>query len=175
MAASNLLYSCRVFKVNRVYMKFSAGKTLYLYYQLQKKMLAGQDMWCREEYFLVFMYALRSIVRPQSGLQNYRDQNHAHDYFFIFPWLALYVALVNLIHRWLMLEKMRKTLSCGNSGRHKDFGGQRLRMRKAGSCKAPILETRAHFLETRSELFQNKCAPQFYFKIGQCRLRENYW
>ena len=25
---------------------------------------------------------------------------------------------------------------CGNSGRHKGFSGQRLRMRKAGSCKA---------------------------------------
>ena len=44
---------------------------------------------------------------------------------------------------------------CGNSGRHKGFSGQRLRMRKAGSCKAQILETRVDFLETRSELFQN--------------------
>ena len=53
-----------------------------------------------------------------------------------------------------MLEKIRKTV-CGNSGRHKGFSGQRLRMRKAGSCKAQILETRVDFLETRSELFQN--------------------
>ena len=45
---------------------------------------------------------------------------------------------------------------CGNSGRHKGFSGQRLRMRKAGSCKAQILETRVDFLETRSELFQKQ-------------------
>ena len=44
---------------------------------------------------------------------------------------------------------------CGNSG-HKGFSGQGLRMRKAGSCKAPILETRVHFLETRNELFQKQ-------------------
>ena len=90
-----------------------------------------------------------------SGLRNSRDQNHAHVFFFIFPWLALYVALVYLIHGWPMLEKMRKTV-CGNSGRHKGFSGQRLRMRKAGSCKAQILETLVDFLETRSELFKKK-------------------
>ena len=45
---------------------------------------------------------------------------------------------------------------CGNSGRHEDFCGQRLRMRKAGSCKAQILETRVDFLETRGELFQKQ-------------------
>ena len=68
-------------------------------------------MLCREENFIVFMYVLRSIVIPWSGLRNFRDQNHAHIYFVIFPWLALYVALVYLIHRWTLLEKMRKTLS----------------------------------------------------------------
>ena len=68
-------------------------------------------MRCREENFLVFMYVLRSIVTPWSGLRNSRDQNHAHIYFVIFPWLVLYVALVYLIHRWTMLEKMRETLS----------------------------------------------------------------
>jgi len=31
-----------------------------------------------------------------------------------------------------------------------------LRMRKAGSCKAQILETRVDFVETRSELFQKQ-------------------
>ena len=128
MAASNLLYSCLV--------------------------LADQDMSCREENFIVFMYVLRSIVTPWSGLPNSRDQNHVHVYFFIFPWLALYVALVYLIHRWTMLEKMRKTLS-GNSDRHKGFR-QCLRMRKAGSCKPQILETRVDFFETRSELFQKQ-------------------
>lgn len=111
MAASNLLYSCPVFRVNRVFLTFLAAKSLYLYYQLKKKLLADQDMWCREENFIVFMYVLRSIVTPWSGLRNSRDQNHVHIYFVIFPWLALYVALVYLIHRWTMLEKMRKTLS----------------------------------------------------------------
>ena len=79
-------------------------------------------MRCREENFIVFMYVLRSIVTPWSGLRNSRDQNHADIYFVIFPWLALYVALVYLIHRWTLLEKMKKTLSDrGNSGRHKGF------------------------------------------------------
>ena len=110
MAASNILYSCLVFRVNRVFMKFLAAKSLSLYYYLKKQMLADQDMWFREENFIVFMYVLRSIVTPWSGLRNSRDQSHAHVYFFIFPWLALHVALVYLIHRWPMLEKMRKTL-----------------------------------------------------------------
>ena len=110
MAASNILYSCLVFRVNRVFMKFLAAKSLSLYYYLKKQMLADQDMWFREENSIVFMYVLRSIVTPWSGLRNSRDQSHAHVYFFIFPWLALYVALVYLIHRWPMLEKMRKTL-----------------------------------------------------------------
>ena len=39
---------------------------------------------------------------------------------------------------------------------HKGFNGQCLRMRKAGSCKAQILETRVDFVETRSELFQKQ-------------------
>ena len=67
-------------------------------------MLADQDMWCREEN-IVFMYVLQSIVTPWSGLQNSRDKSHAHVYFIIFPWLALYVALVYLIHRWPMLRR----------------------------------------------------------------------
>ena len=111
MAASNILYSCLVFRVNRVFMKFLAAKSPSLYYYLKKQMLADQYMWCREENFIGFMDVLRSIVTPWSGLRNSRDQSHAHVYFFIFPWLALYVALVYLIHRWPMLEKMRKTLS----------------------------------------------------------------
>ena len=88
-------------------------------------------------------------MTPWSGLRNSRDQNHAHVYFFIFPWLALNVALVYLIYLWPLMEEMRKTLStCGSSVRHKIFSGQRLRMRKAGSCKAQILETHVDFLET---------------------------
>ena len=120
-------------------------------------MLADQDMRWREENFIVFMYVLRSIVTPWSGLPNSRDQNHAHVYFFIFPWLVFYVALVYLIHRWPMLEMMRKTLSLTVLvAMHKCFSGQRMRMRKAGSCKAQILETRVDFLETRSGLFQKQ-------------------
>ena len=85
MAASNLLYSCLVLRVNRVFMTFLASKSLYLYYKLKPKMLSDQDMWCREENFIVFMYVLRSIVTAWSGLRNSRDQNHAHVFFFIFP------------------------------------------------------------------------------------------
>ena len=58
-----------------------------------------------------------------------------------------------------MLEKMRKTLSEAilvAISYHKGFNGQCLRMRKAGSCKAQILETRVDFVETRSELFQKQ-------------------
>ena len=54
-------------------------------------MLGDQPMWCREENFIVFLYMLRSIVTPWSGLRNSRHQNHGHVYFFIFPWLALCV------------------------------------------------------------------------------------
>ena len=46
MAAGNLLYSCLIFRVNRVFMKFLAAKSLYLYYYLKKKMHLDQDMWC---------------------------------------------------------------------------------------------------------------------------------
>ena len=53
-----------------------------------------------------------------------------------------------------MLEKIRKTLSAAILVAM--FSGQRLRMRKAGSCKAQILETHVDFLETRSELFQKQ-------------------
>ena len=103
-------------------------------------------------------YVRAAIDRgPCSGLRNSRDQNHAHIYFVIFPCLALYVALVYLIHRWTMLEKMRKTLSEAILVAIKVFlNGQSLRMRKAGSCKAQILETRVDFVETRSELFQKQ-------------------
>ena len=77
-------------------------------------------------------------------------------FFFIFPWLALYVALV-LLNPWVAYAGENEENSvCGNSGRHKGFSGQRLSMRKAGSCKAQILETLVNFLETRSELFQKQ-------------------
>ena len=69
-------------------------------------MLADQDMRRREENCTVFMYVLRSIVTPWSGLRKSRDQNHAHVYFFIFPWLALYVALVYLIHQWQEITRL---------------------------------------------------------------------
>ena len=102
-------------------------------------------MRCREENFIVFMYVLRSIVTPWSGPPNSRDQNH------------VYVALVCLIHRWPMLERMRKTVCTWQF-----WSPQRLsvlvslRMRKPGSCKAQILERCVNFLEIRSELFQKQ-------------------
>ena len=55
MAASNLLYSCLVLRVNLEI--FSFKKSLFVPLA-KKKMLADQDMWCREENFIVFMYVL---------------------------------------------------------------------------------------------------------------------
>ena len=57
---------------------------------------------------------------------------------------------------------------CANSGRHKGrFSEQRLRMRKAGYCKAQILEwsreTRLDFLETQCELFKKQVPWPHYF------------
>ena len=64
MAASNLLYSCLVFRANRViYEIFSCKKSLFVLFA-NEKMLADQDVWCREENFTVFMYVLRSIMTP---------------------------------------------------------------------------------------------------------------
>ena len=62
----------------------------------------------------------------------------------------------------------------GNSGRHKGFNGQCLRMRKAGSCKAQILETRVDFVETRIYSHSKitvfsiylKSAPENFFKLS---------
>ena len=70
--------------------------------------------------------------------------------------LLLYLSLAGFVCGFSLLNPSVENSVCGNSGRHKGFSGQRLRMRNAGSCKAPILETRMHFLETRSELFQKQ-------------------
>ena len=113
-------------------------------------------MWCREENFIVFIYVLRSIVTPWSGLRNSRDQNHAHIYFVIFPWLALYVALLYLIHRWTMLEKMRKTLSEAILVAIKVLMDNVCACEKRDLVKPRFLETRVDFVETRSELFQKQ-------------------
>ena len=73
--------------------------------------------------------------------------------------LAGFVCGFSLLNPWVAYagEDEENSVS-GNSGRHmhKGFCGQRMRMRKAGSCKAQILETRVDFLETRSELFQKQ-------------------
>ena len=47
-------------------------------------------------------------------------------------------------------------------------------MRKAGSCKAQILETRVDFVETRSELFQKQVRWPHYFllKLGSVDYEE---
>ena len=89
-----------------------------------------------------------------SGLRNSRDQNHAHVFFFI---LAGYVRGFSLLNPWVAhAGEDEENSVCGNSGRHKGFSGQRLSLRKAGSCKAQILESRVDFLETQSELFQKQ-------------------
>ena len=56
-------------------------------------MLTNQHMWCRDENFIVFMYALQSIVKTLEWTMKSPRSNQAHVYF-IFPWPALYVALV---------------------------------------------------------------------------------
>ena len=55
-----------------------------------------------------------------------------------------------------MLEKMGKTLFEAILAAIKVLMDKCLRMRKAGSCKAQILETRVDFVEPRSELFQKQ-------------------
>ena len=77
--------------------------------------------------------------------------------------LLLYLSLAGFVCGFSLLNPSvayagedEENSVCGNSGRHKGFSGQRLRMRKAGSCKAQILETRVDFVETRSELFQKQ-------------------
>ena len=89
--------------------------------------------------------------------------------------LLLYLSLAGFVCGFSLLNPMvayagedEQNSVCGSSGRHKGFSGQRLRMRKAGSCKAQILETRVDFLETRSELFQKQVRRPYYFilKLG---------
>ena len=77
--------------------------------------------------------------------------------------LLLYVSLASFVCGFSLLNPLvayareyEENSVCGNSGRHKGFSGQRLRIRKAESCKAQILKTRVDFLETRSELFQKQ-------------------
>ena len=77
--------------------------------------------------------------------------------------LLLYLSLAGLVCGFILLNPSmayagedEENFVCGNSGRHNGFSGHRLRMRKSGSCKAQILETRVNFLEARSELFQKQ-------------------
>ena len=71
-----------------------------------------------------------------------------------FTRLLLYLSLAYFVCGYAGEDEENSV--CGNSGRHNCFSGQRLRMRKARSCKAQILETRVNFLETRSESFQKQ-------------------
>ena len=122
-------------------------------------MLADQDMWSRDENFIVFMYVLRSIVTPWSGLRNSRDQNHAYVYF-NFPCLALYVALVYLIYRWPMLEKMRKTLSVAILVALKvlrGFSGNVCACEKRDLVKSRFWKRAWIFLRRKVNYFKNKC------------------
>ena len=120
-------------------------------------MLADQDMWCRKENFTVFMYVLRSIVTPWSGLRNSRYQSHAHVYFFIFPWLALYEALVYLIHPWPMLEKMRKTLSVAILVAIKVFVDNVCACEKRDLVKPRFWKRAWIFLRREVNYFKNEC------------------
>ena len=72
-------------------------------------MLADQHMQWREENFTVFMYVLRSIVTPWWTTKFPRSKPCTR--------LLLYLSLAGflcgfslLVHRWPMLEMMRKTL-----------------------------------------------------------------
>ena len=74
-----------------------------------------------------------------------------------FSSLSGFVCAFSLLNPWVAYAGEDEENSvCGNSGHHKGFSGQHLRMRKAGSCKAQILETRVDLLETRIELFQKQ-------------------
>ena len=107
-------------------------------------------------------------MTPWSGLRNPWDQNHAYVYFFIFPWLAFVCGFSLLNPSVAYAGEHEENSVSGNSGRHVAFSGQRLRMRKAESCKAQILETRVDFLETRIELLQKQVRWPHYFilKLG---------
>ena len=70
------------------YESFSRQKSLFVLLA-KEKMLVEQHMWCREENFIVFMYALRSIVNTLEWTRKLPRPNQAHVYFFIFPWPAL--------------------------------------------------------------------------------------
>ena len=119
-------------------------------------MIGDQDMWCREENFIVFRYVLRSIVRPWNRLRDFsRSKTRTR--------LLLYLSLAGFVCGFSLLNpsvanagEYEENSVCGNSGRRKGLSGQRLRLRNAGSCKAQILKTRVDFLETRSELFQKQ-------------------
>ena len=73
--------------------------------------------------------------------------------------LLLYLSLAGFVCGFSLLnpsvayvgEDKENSVS-GNSG----FSGQRMRIRKAGSCKAQILETHVDFLETRSDIFKKQ-------------------
>ena len=75
-------------------------------------MLGDQDMWCREENFIVFMYVLHAIDRDTMEWTTKFPLSKLCTRLLLYLSLAGFVCgLVYLIHRWPMLEKMRKTLS----------------------------------------------------------------
>ena len=70
-----------------------------------------------------------------------------------FTRLLLYLSLADSVCGFSLLNpsvayggRDEENSVCGNSGRHRGFRGQRLRMRKVRSCKAQILQTRVDFL-----------------------------
>ena len=132
MAASNLHYSCLVLRVNLELFSL------------------------KEEEFCSF-YVCTVIDRDSMEWTTKLPRSKPCTRFLLYLSLAGYVCGFSLLNPWVAYAGEDEENSvCGNSGRHKGFSGQRLRMRKAGSCKAHILETRVDFLETRSELFQKQ-------------------
>ena len=113
MAARNCffaeLYSCLVFRVNRIFKKL-AVKSLYLYY-LQKKKCLPISIFGAEKKFYCF-YVRAAIDREDPGVDYEISETKPSTRLLLYLSLAaLYVTLVYLIYRWLMLDKMTKTLS----------------------------------------------------------------
>ena len=76
--------------------------------------------------------------------------------------LLLYLSLAGFVCGFSLLNP---SVAYAGEDKENSVSGQRMRTRKAGSCKAQILETRVDFLETRSELFQKQVRWPLYFLL----------
>ena len=110
-------------------------------------------MWCREKNLIIFMYALRSMVKTLDWTTKFPRPNQAHVYFFIFPWVALYVTLVYLCDFSLLnpsvayAGKNDENSACANSARHKG--------RFASKRRLSVLKNLARASEEKSQEKQN--------------------